>query len=363
MLKSDAEMPDTWIAWDITGLVRAWTQDKLPNRGLVLDGRLTGGEMLIYSDQWVDADRRPYLEVELAGEPVAAADGPFEAEPLVPAGDYWVGPMKKAHSEWKGTPGTFSQYGDSITVTMAFWTPLKYGEYQGGPPEMHEALAAARKYIHKDVWRDWKDGRWGCSGGTTISWAFDNIDQWQERMNAESAVVMWGTNDAYLGPAVPVYTEKYAAVIDRILADGTVPIITTLPPRHTQRLSVEGFMTVWNFRLATIYIARAKGAPLIDLWAEMVRRRPDDWDGKLPKFQQFVTREQGGTYNAPTMIAGDGIHPSAPKRFRDDWSEQGLTHNGFVLRNFLTLKKWHEIYQKVLTDRQRHLARPNSSGK
>ncbi|MCP5117136.1 MAG: DNRLRE domain-containing protein, partial [bacterium] len=99
MLKSDAEMPDTWIAWDVTGLVRAWTQDKLPNRGLVLDGRLTGGEMLIYSDQWVDADRRPYLEVELAGESVAAADGPFEAAPLVPAGDYWVGPMKKAHAQ------------------------------------------------------------------------------------------------------------------------------------------------------------------------------------------------------------------------------------------------------------------------
>ncbi len=344
LTKKDA-MPETWLCWDATGTVRAWTQGKLPNRGLVLDGRLMGGEMVIYSDEWIDADRRPYLEVELAGEPASYPDGPFKPEPLVPAGDYWVEPMRRVHARWKGTKGTFSQYGDSITVTMAFWTPLRYTDGKGMPPEMLEALGTVKKYIHKDVWHGWKGGKWGCSGSTTISWAFDNIDVWQKRMNAEAAAVMWGTNDAYLGPAVPIYTEKYAAVINRILADGTVPIITTLPPRHTQRLSVGGFMTVWNFRLATLYIARAKKTPLIDLWAEMVRRRPEDWDGKLAKF------DEGGWkgYNVPTMMARDGIHPSNPKKFQGDFSAEGLRSSGFNLRNYLTLKTWYEIYQKVLT--------------
>jgi len=345
MLKKRDAMPETWLAWDVTGAVRAWSQGKLPNRGLVIDGRLMGGEMVIYSDEWIDADRRPYLEVELAGELTREPDGPFEPEPLVLAPDAWIEPMRKVHARWKGTKGTFTQYGDSITVTMAFWTPLKYGEYKGATPEMTEALDTARKYIHKDVWHGWKSGTYGCAGSTTISWAFDNVDQWQKRMNAEAAVVMWGTNDAAGGPHVPIYTEKYAIVINRVLADGTVPILTTLPPFSRQRGSVRMFLTVWNLRLAELYIARANKLPLIDLWAEMVRRRGDDWDGRDKKWAE------GGWsgYNVPTMIARDGIHPSFPKTYQKDWTDEGLNSCGLGLRNYLTLKLWYELYQKVLT--------------
>ena len=31
------------------------------------------------------------------------------------------------------------------------------------------------------------------------------------------------------------------------------------------------------------------------------------------------------------------MHPSNPKKFADDYSEEGLHHNGFVLRNYVTL--------------------------
>ena len=34
--------------------------------------------------------------------------------------------MRAFTSEFKGTPGTFAQFGDSITVTMAYWTPLSH---------------------------------------------------------------------------------------------------------------------------------------------------------------------------------------------------------------------------------------------
>jgi len=342
--KQPETMPQTWLSWDVTGLVRAWTRGKRPNAGVVLDGRLMGGEMVLFSDDWVEPDRRPYLEIELTGRLAPPPDGPPATRPIVPAGDDWVGPMRKAHARWTGTPGTFAQYGDSITVTMAFWTPLRYTDGKGMPPEMLEALAAARKHIHKDVWHGWKGGKWGNAGNMTITWCFDNIDAWQKRMNPEAAVIMFGTNDAYRGPNVPIYTEQYAACVNRMLADGTVPIVTTLPPRYTQRLSLGGFMTVWNFRLATLFIARAKKVPLIDLWAEMVRRRPDDWDGKLEKF------DAGGWkgYNVPTLMARDGIHPSNPKSYHGDFSQEGLRCSGFNLRNYLTLKTWYEIRRKVI---------------
>jgi hypothetical protein len=341
--KKDA-FPETWIEWDVTGLVQKWVSGKAPNHGFVLNHRLMGGHMVVYSDDWVEPDRRPYLEVHLAGK-LPKPDGPFEPEPLTLPGDYWVEPMEEVHARWDGTKGTFTQYGDSITVTMAFWTPLLYGEYKGGPKEMHEALAVARKYIHKPCWRNWKSGKYGCAGSTTIPWAFAHIDEWQKRMNPEVAVVLWGTNDAAFGPHGIDHLEKYAVVIGRILQDGGIPIITTLPPFSRQRGSIRMFLIVHNLRLCHLAIARAHKLPLIDLYKEMVTRRPDDWDGKLKKF------DEGGWkgYNVPTMIARDGIHPSFPKKWQRDWSEEGLRSCGLGLRNYLTLQTWYQIYRKVLT--------------
>ena len=38
----------------------------------------------------------------------------------------WVAPMKQVHAKFTGKAGTFAQFGDSITVTMAYWSPLRY---------------------------------------------------------------------------------------------------------------------------------------------------------------------------------------------------------------------------------------------
>jgi len=117
-------------------------------------------------------------------------------------------------------------------------------------------------------------------------------------------------------------------VIDRMLADGTIPIVTTLPPRGSQRGSRGGLLTVLDLRQAAIAVAKAKKVPLIDLYTEMVKRQPDNW---------------------PKILVPDGLHPSYPKNYQRDWTEEGLANSGYTLRNYLTLRKWHEIYTKVLT--------------
>ena len=40
--------------------------------------------------------------------------------------DAWVPAMKAVHEKFKGERGTYAHFGDSITVSRAFWFGLKY---------------------------------------------------------------------------------------------------------------------------------------------------------------------------------------------------------------------------------------------
>ena len=48
--------------------------------------------------------------------------------------------MHNVHARFTGTRGTFAQFGDSITVTKAFWSGLPY-EHRNLPPDGEKALA------------------------------------------------------------------------------------------------------------------------------------------------------------------------------------------------------------------------------
>ena len=43
-----------------------------------------------------------------------------------------------------------------------------------------------------------------------------------------------------------------------------------------------------------------------------------------------------------------GVHPSNPKKWQGDYSEEGLKHNGFVLRNYVVLHAYADLVRKVL---------------
>src|SRR5947207_1047636 len=44
----------------------------------------------------------------------------------------WVAPMKKVRARFTGKPGTLAAFGDSITVTMALWAPLRAAQRAPG---------------------------------------------------------------------------------------------------------------------------------------------------------------------------------------------------------------------------------------
>ena len=201
-----------------------------------------------------------------------------------------------------------------------------------------EPTSRAEAYLRPECWRDWKGPEHGNQGGQTVRWALDNVNGWLRKLNPEVALIMFGTNDLHsLGAGE--YRDKLREVSRRCLENGTVVILSTIPPRH-------GFLEKSReFAEAARGVARELALPLIDYHAEILRRRPTDWDGAADSF-----RDHEG-YDVPTLLSRDGVHPSAPKRFQDDYSPEGLRSHGYGLRNYLVLMKYAEVLDALASAR------------
>jgi len=246
---------------------------------------------------------------------------------------YWVDSMARIHAKFSGQKGTFAHFGDSITVTLAFWTPLLYSR-KNASEEMEQAYQLVKEYLKKECWRDWKGPQFGNEGRMTIRWAHKNIDGWLEQLNPEAALIMFGTNDLN-AVGLEEYKKKTREVVRKCLDNGTVVLLSTIPPRHglVEKTAV--------YADAVRKIARDMKVPLIDFHSEILKRRPDDWDGALDKFARYKG------YDVPTLLARDGVHPSNPKKYSDDYSEEALKCCGYSLRNYLVLMKYAELLKAL----------------
>jgi lysophospholipase L1-like esterase len=244
--------------------------------------------------------------------------------------------MKQVHARFTGKAGTFAQFGDSITVTMAYWSPLRY-EHKNLDPAAQKAFDLVNSYMLKDCWDKWKGPDFGSNGSMTIRWADENVDRWIKKLNPEVALIMFGTNDINQ-LKLDEYEAKTRSVVKRCLDNGSIVILSTIPPRSGKLEQARQFSEVAK------KIAADMKLPLVDFFAECLKRRPDDWDGTLAKFNDG----NKDVYQVPTLISKDGVHPSNPKQFSGDYGEEGLRSNGFALRNYLTLVAYADVIKKVL---------------
>ena len=258
---------------------------------------------------------------------------PDKGKKEVSDADYWVAEMKKVHANFKGEKGTFAHFGDSITVTMAFWTGLPYSP-KNMDAQMKYAYDVVKPYMVEKCWRDWKGPEFGNQGSMTIQWARENVDAWLKKLNPETVLLMFGTNDVRQVP-LEEYVQKTREVIQKCLDNGTVVILSTIPPKHGDDEKVKLFVE------AERKIAKEMKIPLTDYYDEIMKRRPDDWDGVLDKFKDY------NGYDVPTLISRDGVHPSCPQKWGNDYSEEGLKNHGFGLRNCTVLLKYAEVIQKA----------------
>ena len=248
----------------------------------------------------------------------------------------WVENMKQVHAKFTGEKGTLANFGDSITVTLAYWSPLQYGR-KNMDKKAQDAFELVSGYMQKDCWAKWKGPEYGSTGMMTIRWASDNVDKWLKKLNPEVAVMMFGTNDLH-ALKQEEYETKTREVVKKCLDNGTILILTTPPPRH-------GFEEKAKLFADTVRkIAKDMKVALCDFHEAVVSRRPKDWDGAADEFKEYKD------YDVPAPIARDGVHPSNPKKWEGDYSEEALKNNGFALRNYVTLLSYAEVIQKVLKD-------------
>src|SRR4051812_16868008 len=87
----------------------------------------------------------------------------------------WVAPMRKVHEKFTGTKGTLALFGDSITVSLAFWAGLP-DSHKGMDDDTKADFELVNGRMKKECWRDWRGPAHGNEGSTTVRWAHDNVE-------------------------------------------------------------------------------------------------------------------------------------------------------------------------------------------
>ena len=234
----------------------------------------------------------------------------------------WVAEMRKTHAGFAGQTGYVAQFGDSITHSLAFWSPLGWDN-----PEQYLPADDFPKTPRDKRWRDVILGvrDKGSEHGNESGWRIENVlrvaDKVLKEKRPETAIIMIGTNDIR-GNKVPAgYRAGVATLIDKCLAAKCVPLLTTIPPLRDHDEAVAEANKLLK------ELAAEKHLPLIDYHAAILERRPQQtWLG--------------------TLISDDGVHPSGKKT--NIYTPENLKIDGYALRNWVTFLKLREVYFQVL---------------
>ena len=265
--------------------------------------------------------------------------GADELGGAAPESDY-AEAMKKVARRFKGKAGVVLHFGDSITYANPYGQWARFGK---GKTEKDKAVC---RWMHVNK-RDDTDGWHLCSvdrpGGRSETAASGiRSDQFLKggksgmaplgalvkKYNPQMAVVMLGTNDASAGRSVEAFTADMTKIIDLLLANGAIPIVSTVPPHFRK----EDLAREYNEALRKL--AAGKKVPLIDYYEEIVKRRAKDWNG--------------------TLMGKNDVHPSARHGGTGPSSEpteQNLKNSGYLLRGWLSVRKIAEVKERVLDGR------------
>lgn len=277
------------------------------------------------------------------GGQASAAD--WEELPVVPA----LGPVVAGHLEAiaaRGTrvgnrPGVFAKIGDSISASPSFLQALACRRPQLG--EWSELRATVEFFGATAVPPGSEEAR--CEVSDSYSrvgvaavpgWkavdALSRLEASSECMDLPAvscelrltrpsvALIMFGTNDLTEFNAVD-FRRNLAHVTRLVSSAGTIPVISTIPPRRQWRYSQR--VTRFNAEIAAL--AENRALPLWNYWREMT-------EPGVPA---------GG-------LGEDGVHPSAlcPPCTAIDFRPEGL-RQGYTLRNLGALRVLDRLRRSV----------------
>ena len=214
-----------------------------------------------------------------------------------------------------GRPDVFVKIGDSITVTPGFLTCFaRPADVDlAGRDDLIETMAffsrtfADRDHLSWDRKSSAATIGWStfaAIGGSMHSPLRDEI----RAVRPALAIVMMGTNETY-GGGVANYERNLRRLVRMIVAEGVVPIVSTIPPRRDSR-DLDAIVVQMN--AVGHEIAESEAVPLVDYGGEL---------RKLPRFG----------------LGWDGIHPIAREGHACALDDGSLA-NGLNLRNLMTLE-------------------------
>jgi lysophospholipase L1-like esterase len=245
--------------------------------------------------------------------------------------------MREVAQKFKGREGVVLHIGDSITHANP------YGQWARGGEGRTDADLAVLKWMHlgadddTDGWylarTDLPGGRsYTAAGGLTMEQllkggrgSHPTLAKLLAQYQPQIAVLMLGTNDVSAGRKLDDFQRNAAEAVDAILGSGCICILSTIPPHPgNPKLSAA-------YNEALRKLAAERQLPLIDYEREILKRRPDDWNG--------------------TLMNKNDPHPSASEGDTSSASEptaENLRNSGYLLRGWLSVKKIGEVKQNVI---------------
>jgi hypothetical protein len=202
----------------------------------------------------------------------------------------------------------FSKIGDSITVSTTFMHCFAgtnvdldgrtlrptIDHFLGGTPEPFTRTSLAATV--------------GWSAGAALAGSPSPLTQELSSTSPRFAVVMFGTNDVGFID-YDTYARNMSAIADQTIAFGTIPVLSSIPPRDDMA-SVDLRVPLFNGIVRAI--AASRGVPFTDFHRELV---------PLP--------EHG--------LAGDGVHLESSSLGACVFTPQGL-QAGANVRNLITIE-------------------------
>lgn len=269
----------------------------------------------------------------------------WEELPVVPA----LGPVVSSHVEkiasrgetFGNRPGVFAKIGDSITASPSFlqalacrrpqlgvWSELRgtvgfFGEITVPLGSEEAQCAASNSYSRVGVaavpgWRavdalSRLEASPECLDLPAVSCELQQI-------HPSVALIMFGTNDLTDFTAVR-FRRDLARVVRLVVGAGTIPVISTIPPRARWPFS----QRVARFNAGIAALAENRALPLWNYWRQMV---------------------EPGVPNRG--LGEDGVHPSAlcPPCTAIDFRPEGL-RQGYALRNLGALRVLDRLRRSV----------------
>ena len=247
--------------------------------------------------------------------------------------------MKEVAKKFTGAEGVVLHLGDSITYASPYTSWARGGE--GKTPEDEAVL----RWSHCGEGNDldgcylasydvvYNDRSYTAASGVRADQylagghrGLPPLEEIVTKYDPQIAIVMLGSNDVHAKRSVEDYLRDMEAIVQRLSANGTVVVLSTIPPVYFDDARAQQYnAALWG-------LAERHKLPIIDLYGEILARRPGTtWDGTL-------------------LNKGD-VHPTATREGVTPTSEptpENLRESGYLLRGWLSVQKLKEVKARVI---------------